>query len=66
MRTLWVCNVAGGPFTFAATKPGSTPLGLEEAHRDLHIPPRSSMRSRLSWDARSITSGSLRVRRMKS
>jgi hemoglobin len=39
MRTLWVCNVAGGPFTFAATKPGSTPLGLEEAHRELHISP---------------------------
>jgi len=39
MRTLWVCNVAGGPFTFAATKPGSTPLGLEEAHRDLQITP---------------------------
>ena len=39
MRTLWVCNVAGGPFTFSATKPGSTPLGLEEAHRDLHITP---------------------------
>ena len=39
MRTLWVCNVAGGPFTFAATRPGSTPLGLEEAHRDLHITP---------------------------
>jgi hemoglobin len=39
MRTLWVCNVAGGPFTFAATRPGSTPLGLEEAHRDLHISP---------------------------
>ena len=38
MRTLWVCSVAGGPFTFAATKPGST-LGLEEAHRDLHITP---------------------------
>ena len=37
MRTLWVCNVAGGPFEFAATKPGSTPLGLEEAHRELHI-----------------------------
>src|SRR5688572_30922725 len=34
MRTLWVCNVAGGPFTFAATRPGSTPLGLEEAHRE--------------------------------
>jgi hemoglobin len=39
MRTLWVCNVAGGPFEFAATKPGRTPLGLEEAHRDLHITP---------------------------
>ena len=39
MRTLWVCNVAGGPFTFAATKPGSTALGLEEAHRELRISP---------------------------
>ena len=39
MRTLWVCNVAGGPFSFNATKPGSTPLGLEEAHRELHITP---------------------------
>lgn len=37
MRTLWVCNVAGGPFEYSATKPGSTPLGLEVAHRDLHI-----------------------------
>src|SRR6478752_9514688 len=34
MRTLWVCNVSGGPFQFTATKPGTTPLGLEEAHRD--------------------------------
>jgi hemoglobin len=39
MRTLWVCNVSGGPFQFAATKPGKTPLGLEEAHRDLRISP---------------------------
>jgi hemoglobin len=39
MRTLWVCDVAGGPISFAATKPGSTPLGLEEAHRELHITP---------------------------
>ena len=37
MRTLWVCDVAGGPQQYAATKPGSTPLGLEEAHRDLKI-----------------------------
>jgi hemoglobin len=39
MRTLWVCAVAGGPFEFAATKPGHTPLGLEAAHRDLRISP---------------------------
>ena len=39
MRTLWVCNVSGGPFQFTATKPGAKPLGLEEAHRDLQISP---------------------------
>ena len=39
MRTLWVCNVSGGPFQYAATKPGSTPLGLEVAHRELRISP---------------------------
>jgi hemoglobin len=39
MRTLWVCNVAGGPQEYAATKRGSTPLGLEEAHRELKISP---------------------------
>lgn len=39
MRTLWLCEVAGGPFQFSATKPGSTHLGLEEAHRDLRIAP---------------------------
>jgi hemoglobin len=38
-RTLWVCNVSGGPFQFTATKPGTTPLGLEQAHRDLRISP---------------------------
>ena len=27
MRTLWVCNISGGPFQFTATKPGKTPLG---------------------------------------
>ncbi|RCW78587.1 group 1 truncated hemoglobin [Phyllobacterium bourgognense] len=39
MRTLWVCDISGGPFKFSATKPGTTPLGLEEAHRDLRISP---------------------------
>jgi hemoglobin len=39
MRTLWVCDVSGGPFEYAATRPGSTSLGLEEAHRELRISP---------------------------
>jgi hemoglobin len=39
MRTLWVCDVSGGPFHYAGTKPGGTPLGLEEAHRTLRISP---------------------------
>jgi hemoglobin len=37
MRTLWVCNVAGGPFEYTGTKPGMTPIGLEEAHREFQI-----------------------------
>ena len=39
MRTLWVCDVAGGSFRYTGTKPGSTPVGLEVAHRDLKISP---------------------------
>jgi hemoglobin len=39
MRTLWVSNISGGPFQYTATKPGTTPLGLEEAHRHLRISP---------------------------
>jgi hemoglobin len=39
MRTLWVCAVAGGPQQYVATRPGSTELGLEEAHRNLRISP---------------------------
>lgn len=36
-RTLWVCNVSGGPFEYVGTKPGHDQLGLEEAHRELEI-----------------------------
>ena len=36
-RTLWVCDITGGPFKYSATKPGKTHLGLEEAHRNLKI-----------------------------
>ena len=39
MRTLWVANVSGGPYQYTPTRPGSTPLGLEEAHRNLRISP---------------------------
>lgn len=39
MRTLWVCSVSGGPFQYTPTRPGRTPLGLEEAHRNLKISP---------------------------
>lgn len=39
MRTLWVCDIAGGPQVYAATKPGTTHLGLKEAHRQLKISP---------------------------
>ena len=38
-RTLWVCDIAGGPQSYGATKPGSADLGLEEAHRALEISP---------------------------
>src|SRR5204863_3540925 len=37
MRTLWVCDVAGGPFDFRATRPGGTQLGLEVAHEKFNI-----------------------------
>ena len=39
MRTLWVCNVAGGPFEYTPVRPGHDVLGLENAHRDLRISP---------------------------
>ncbi len=39
MRTLWVCDVAGGPFTYRGTRPGHDALALEEAHRRLRITP---------------------------
>ena len=37
MRTLWVANVSGGAFQYTPTRPGSTNLGLEEAHKNLKI-----------------------------
>ena len=37
MRTLWVCEVSGGPYKYVGTKPGRSPLSLEEGHRQLRI-----------------------------
>jgi hemoglobin len=39
MRTLWVAKATGGPFVYTPVRPGSTNLGLENAHRDLRISP---------------------------
>jgi hemoglobin len=39
MRTLWVAAVAGGPYKYTPVRPGSTNLGLENAHKDLKIAP---------------------------
>ena len=39
LRTLWVCNVSGGPYEYLGTKPGHDALALEEAHRALQIAP---------------------------
>jgi hemoglobin len=39
LRTLWVCNVSGGPYQYVGTRPGHDALGLEEAHRALEIAP---------------------------
>jgi hypothetical protein len=66
MRTLWVCDVAGGPFRSLPRSQGAPPSGWKRPIATSTSRPKSSMRSRLSWDVRSITSASLRVRRMKS
>ena len=65
MRTLWVCDVAGGPQQYAATQPGSTTLGLEEAHRELRSLRPSSTRSRPSSGERSTSSTSPSGRRTR-
>ena len=38
MRTLWVCEVAGGPQNIRPPNPADH-IGLEEAHRELKISP---------------------------
>jgi hemoglobin len=38
-RTLWVCEITGGPFKFSPTRHSKTHMGLETAHRELKISP---------------------------
>lgn len=39
MRTLWVCQAAGGPQEYIGTKPGHDSMSLENAHRNFRITP---------------------------
>jgi len=66
MRTLWVCAAAHGPFEYSATKPGSTAIGLDEAHRSSGSPLPSSTKSRPSSAGPSTGARSLSWRRSRS
>jgi hemoglobin len=37
LRTLWLADLAGGPYKFVPTKPGKCPFGLEKAHSTFKI-----------------------------
>jgi len=39
MRTLWICDLARGPYKFVPTVPGQCPFSLENAHFDFEISP---------------------------
>ena len=56
MRTLWVCNVAGGPFEYVGTRPGHDAISLEEAHRRWASRPSEFDAVAASWPIRSTSS----------
>ncbi|AYV78505.1 MAG: globin [Edafosvirus sp.] len=39
MRTLWLCDNAGGPYKYVPTVAGACPFSLENAHKNLRISP---------------------------
>jgi hemoglobin len=39
LRTLWLADISGGPYTFEATRSEKCPLCVENSHADLHITP---------------------------
>jgi hypothetical protein len=66
MRTLWVCNVSGGPFQFTATRPGKTPLALRRRIGTYASPPQNLMRSQQNSDGAWTLPRSRSARRPKS
>ena len=65
MRTLWVCDIAGGPQVYAGTKPGSTPSGWKTPIGALRSPPPSSTKSLLSLHDHSTISTCRRGKRRR-
>ena len=67
MRTLWVCNVAGGPFEYTATVPGSTAARIWRRRiADSISHPTNSTRWQPSSGARSTSWACRRRRRARS
>ena len=55
MRTLWVCDVAGGPFEYVGTHRATTRSASRRRIAGWASRPSSSMRSPASWPTRSTT-----------
>ena len=66
MRTLWVCDVSGGPFQFTATKPDTRRSALRRPTGTSGSPRQNLMRSQRSSDGSWISLRSRSVRRPKS
>ena len=62
-RTLWVCEIGGGPQGYGATKPGSADFGLRRPIGRSKSLPQSSTNSWLSLGDRSTTSTCRRRRK---
>ena len=65
-RTLWVCNVSGGPYTYVGTKPGHDPLAWKKPIVAWRSTPTNSMPSPVSWRSPWTTSRCRSGRRARS
>ena len=66
MRTLWVCNVSGGPFSTRPPGPARSHSALRRPTGTSGSHPQNSMRSRRNSDGRWTSSSSRSARRPKS